>query len=97
MDRYGISTRGDFEPLVTEKVFYRVQAILDGRLEMTARWSKGRSNYYAYYHCRPGCRAAANIAKTKLEEMFVNELTRLQPTTGFMRLVKDRVLTHGEK
>jgi hypothetical protein len=115
---YGISTRGDFEPLVTEKVFYRVQAILDGRLEMTAprqrsdpdfplrsyvrcescgkpltaSWSKGRSNYYAYYHCRPGCRAAANIAKTKLEEMFVDELTRLQPTAGFMRLVKDRVL-----
>jgi hypothetical protein len=28
---YGISTRGDFEPLVSEKVFYRVQAILDGR------------------------------------------------------------------
>jgi len=115
---YGISTRGDFEPLVTEKVFYRVQAILDGRLEMTAprqrsdpdfplrgyvrcescgkpltaSWSKGRSDYYAYYHCRPGCRAAANIAKTKLEEMFVDELTRLQPTAGFMRLVKDRVL-----
>ncbi len=114
---YGISTRGDFEPLVTEKVFYRVQAILDGRLEMTAprqrsdpdfplrgyvrcescgrpltaSWSKGRSDYYAYYHCRPGCRAS-NIAKTKLEEMFVDELTRLQPTAGFMRLVKDRVL-----
>jgi site-specific DNA recombinase len=115
---YGISTRGDFEPLVSEKAFYRLQAILDGRLEMTAprrrsdpdfplrgyvrcescgkpltaRWSKGRSNYYAYYHCRPGCRVAANIAKTKLEELFVDELTRLQPTAGFMRLVKDRVL-----
>jgi site-specific DNA recombinase len=115
---YGISTRGDFDPLVTEKVFYRVQAILDGRLEMTAprqrsdpdfplrgyvrcescgkpltaSWSKGRSDYYAYYHCRPGCRAASNIAKTKLEELFVDELTRLQPTAGFMRLVKDRVL-----
>jgi len=73
---YGVSTRGDFEPLVSEKVFYRVQAILDGRLEMTAprqrndpdfplrgyvrcekcgkpltaSWSKGRSEYYAYYH-----------------------------------------------
>jgi site-specific DNA recombinase len=112
--------RGDFEPLVTKKVFYRVQAILDGRLEMTAprqrsdpdfplrgyvrcescgkpltaSWSKGRSNYYAYYHCRPGCRTAMKIAKTKLEELFVDELTRLQPTAGFMRLVKDRV-PHG--
>jgi hypothetical protein len=30
------ATRGDFEPLVSEKVFYRVQAILDGRFEITA-------------------------------------------------------------
>ena len=29
------STRGDFEPLVTERVFFRVQAILDGRYEVT--------------------------------------------------------------
>ena len=114
---YGVSTRGDFEPLVSEKVFYRVQAILDGRIEitgprqrndpdfplrgyvhceacgkpLTASWSKGRSDYYAYYHCRGRCRAA-NISKTKLERLFVDELTRLQPTSGFMRLVKDRVL-----
>jgi len=33
-----------------------------------------------------------NISKTKLEDLFVDELTRLQPTPGFMRLVKDRVL-----
>ena len=114
---YGVSTRGDFEPLLSEKVFYRVQAILDGRFEitaprrrndtdfplrgyvrcetcgkpLTASWSKGRSDYYAHYHCRGRCRAA-NISKAKLEEMFVDELTRLQPTVGFMRLVKDRVL-----
>jgi site-specific DNA recombinase len=114
---FNISTRGDFEPLVTERIFFRVQAILDGRYEvtaprqrtdsdfplrgyvrcescgkpLTASWSKGRSDYYAYYHCRGRCRAV-NISKTKLEELFVNELTRLQPTPGFMRLVKDRVL-----
>jgi len=95
-----------------------VQAILEGRLEMTAprqrsdpdfplrgyvrcescgrpltaSWSKGRSNYYAYYHCRPKCRQPLNIAKAELGEMFVDELTKLQPTPGFMRLVKDRVL-----
>jgi site-specific DNA recombinase len=115
---YGVSTRGDFEPLVGEKVFYRVQAILDGRLEvtsprqrndpdfplrgyvrcdacskpLTASWSKGRSDYYAYYHCRGRCRSAVNISKAKLEELLVDELARLQPTPGFMRLVKDRVL-----
>jgi len=33
---FGISRRGDFEPLVTERVFFRVQAILDGRYEVTA-------------------------------------------------------------
>src|SRR5439155_17120239 len=32
---FGISTRGDFEPLITERIFFRVQAILDGRLEIT--------------------------------------------------------------
>ena len=31
---FGISTRGDFEPLVSEKIFFRV-SILDGRLEIT--------------------------------------------------------------
>jgi site-specific DNA recombinase len=115
---YNVSTRGDFEPLVSERVFFRVQAILDGRYEvtsprqrndpdfplrgyvrcetcgrtLTASWSKGRSDYYAYYHCRGRCRAV-NISKTRLEQLFVDELARLQPTAGFMRLVKDRVLT----
>ena len=114
---FGVSARGDFEPLVTERIFFRVQAILDGRYEMTAprqrhdpdfplrgyvrceacgkpltaSWSKGRSDYYAYYHCRGRCRAV-NINKAKLEELFVDELARLQPTAGFMRLVKDRVV-----
>jgi site-specific DNA recombinase len=115
---FGVSTRGDFDPLVTEGIFFRVQAILDGRYEMTAprqrhdpdfplrgyvrcetcgkpltaSWSKGRNDYYAYCHCRGRCRGAVNIGKTKLEGLFVDELTRLQPTAGFMRLVKDRVL-----
>jgi len=114
---YNVSTRGDFEPLVTERVFFRVQAILDGRYEvtsprqrndpdfplrgyvrcqtcrrpLTASWSKGRSDYYAYYHCRGRCRTV-NISKARLEELFVGELARLQPTPGFMRLVKERVL-----
>ena len=29
---YGVSTRGDFEPLIDEPTFYRVQAVLDGRV-----------------------------------------------------------------
>ena len=29
---YGVSTRGDFEPLIDEATFYRAQAVLDGRV-----------------------------------------------------------------
>ena len=29
---YGVSTQGDFEPLIDEATFYRAQAVLDGRV-----------------------------------------------------------------
>jgi hypothetical protein len=32
---FNVSKRGDFEPLITERIFFRVQAILDGRYEVT--------------------------------------------------------------
>ena len=54
---------------------------------LTGSWSKGRSDYYAYAHCRPGCRGA-NVTKAKLETLFTDELARLQPTPGYMRLLK---------
>jgi hypothetical protein len=115
---YGVrSKRGDFEPLISEDLFYRVQAILAGRVPITAprkranpdfplrgfvrcescgcgstgSWSKGRNEYYAYYHCRPGCRAV-NVSKAKLEGLFADELALLQPTPGYMRLPKESVL-----
>ena len=114
---YGVSARGDFEPLIDKATFYRVQAVLDGRVvvagprprnhpdfplrgfvrcetcgrPLTGSWSKGRNGYYAYYHCQPQCRAV-NVSKTKLEGLFAEELGLLQPTPGYMRLVKDRVL-----
>jgi hypothetical protein len=31
-EKGGVSTRGDFEPLIDEATFYRVQAVLDGRV-----------------------------------------------------------------
>jgi site-specific DNA recombinase len=58
---------------------------------LTGSWSKGRREYYAYYHCRPGCRAV-NVTKAKLEGLFADELARLQPTPGYMRLLKEQVL-----
>ena len=115
---YGVRwKRGDFEPLITEEVFYRVQAVLAGRIQPTAprqrnrpefplrgfihcsicgrglsgSWSKGRHERYAYYHCRPKCRAV-NVTKARLEGLFVDELERLQPTPGYMRLLKESVL-----
>jgi hypothetical protein len=59
--------------------------------ELTASWSKGRNARYAYYHCWRQCRAV-NITKAKLEGLFVDELKQLQPTPGYMRLVKELVL-----
>ena len=109
--------RGDFEPLISDEIFYKAQAVLAGRVPVTAplqrsrpdfplrgfvrcaacdrgltgSWSKGRSDYYAYYHCRPGCRGVT-VTKAKLEGLFVDELARLQPTPGYMRLLKESVL-----
>ena len=39
----GSRRRGDFEPLITERIFFRVQAILDGRYEVTAPEAAQRS------------------------------------------------------
>jgi hypothetical protein len=115
---YGVrAKRGDFEPLISEDLFYRVQSVLSGRVPSTApqerahpdfplrafvrcescgrgltgSWSKGRSEYYAYYHCRPGCRAV-NVTKATLEGLFADELALLQPSAGYMRLLKESVL-----
>ena len=114
---YGVSGRGDFEPLVDDATFYRAQAVLDGRVvvsgprqrnhpdfplrgfvrcdvcgrPLTGSWSKGRSGHYAYYHCQRQCRAV-NVGKATLEGAFADELALLQPSPGYMRLVKDRIL-----
>ena len=115
---YGVrAKRGDFEPLISEDLFHRAQAVLCGRVPsttpqqrahpdfplrafvrcescgrgLTGSWSKGRSEYYAYYHCRPGCRAV-NVTKAKLEGLFADELALLQPSPGYMRLLKESVL-----
>ena len=51
----------------------------------------GRLKHYAYYHCQRQCRAV-NVSKAALEGAFVDEFALLQPTSGYMRLVKDRIL-----
>lgn len=57
----------------------------------TGSWSKGRSDYYAYYPGRPGCRDV-NVTKTKLETAFTEELARLQPSAVYMRALKEEIL-----
>jgi hypothetical protein len=71
---------GDFEAL---SGFVRCESCGRG---LTGSWSKGRCEYYAYYHCRPGCRAV-NVSKATLEGLFADELVLLQPTPGCMRLL----------
>jgi site-specific DNA recombinase len=34
--QYGVSTRGNFEPLVSEQTFYRAQAVAEGRVQRSA-------------------------------------------------------------
>lgn len=58
---------------------------------LTGSWSKGRNGHYVYYHCQRQCRAV-NVSKAELEGAFADELALLQPTAGYMRLVKDRIL-----
>jgi hypothetical protein len=67
-----------------------VSCVTCGR-RLTGSWSKGRSSYYAYYHCRPGC-SAVHLTKARLESLFTDELARLQPSPGYMRLLKESVL-----
>jgi DNA invertase Pin-like site-specific DNA recombinase len=63
---------------------------------LTGSWSKGRNGHYAYYHCQRQCRAV-NVSKAALEGAFTDELAFLQPTPGYMRLVKDRILNVWEQ
>jgi hypothetical protein len=58
---------------------------------LTGSWSKGRNGHDAYYRCQRQCRAV-NVSKAELEGAFADELALLQPTAGYMRLVKDRIL-----
>jgi len=52
---FGVSTRGDFEPLVTERIFFRVQAILDGRCEVAASRQRNDPDFplRGYVRARP--------------------------------------------
>jgi hypothetical protein len=69
----------------------RIRALRDVRSPAHRSWSKGRNGHYAYYLCQRQ-RRAVNVSKAELEGAFADELAMLQPTAGYMRLVKDRIL-----
>jgi site-specific DNA recombinase len=45
LPEFGVSRRGDFEPLVSEETFRRVQAILQGRVQVTGPRQRSRSDF----------------------------------------------------
>jgi hypothetical protein len=58
---------------------------------LIAMLTKGTVYDPAYYHCQKQCRAV-NVSKAALEGAFADELALLQPSAGYMRLVKGRIL-----
>jgi hypothetical protein len=54
---YGVSTRGDFEPIVDEATFYRAQAVLDGRVVVSGPRQRNRRDLPRAASC--GARRAA--------------------------------------
>jgi site-specific DNA recombinase len=42
---FGVSRRGDFDPLVTEETFYRVQAVIEGRVQTTVPHKRSRPDF----------------------------------------------------
>lgn len=66
---------------------------LCGKL-LTACWSQGRTQRYAYYRCT-AC-AGVNISKTDVEQDFVSLLNRLQPSAKRIEELKARLMKSWE-
>ena len=65
-----------------------------GRCEypITASWSKGRTQRYAYYHCQnKGCRRV-RARREDMERKFVTFLAALQPKSEYLRLLGEIVI-----
>ena len=61
---------------------------------LTASWSKGRSNRYAYYRCNNWLCELRNksIPKGMIENKFASTLLDLQPSASILNLVKAKLL-----
>lgn len=55
---------------------------------LSGSWSRGRSGYYAYYHCQDGC---TRVRKEQAVREFIDLVARLQPKPEYMRLFNEAV------
>jgi site-specific DNA recombinase len=53
---------------------------------LTASWSKGRKERYAYYRCQNRSCKAVNVRREVLEHLFIDFLAQLQPKPEYLRL-----------
>jgi site-specific DNA recombinase len=115
---WGIRQPSNAPALVGQKIFDRVQALLNGRRTtvaprmrnhldfplrhfarcgrcdrpLTASWSKGRTERYAYYRCQNRSCKAVNVRREVLERLFVDFLTQLQPKPEYLRLFGEIII-----
>ncbi len=53
---------------------------------LTASWSKGRTDRYAYYRCQNRSCKAVNVRREVMERLFADFLAQLQPRPEYLRL-----------
>ena len=53
---------------------------------LTASWSKGRTQRYAYYRCHNRSCRAVNVRREEMEQLFVDFLQGLEPKPEYLRL-----------
>jgi site-specific DNA recombinase len=102
--------QGQHEAIITEKLYYEVQDVLDGKKrtpnvkitsldhlplrnylncpkcgrQLTGSASRGRNQYFYYYHCIPACRTRFNAEKAN--DIFAKELRKFLPRQGMAEI-----------
>lgn len=114
--KYDQEVQGQHVPMITEELYYQVQAILDGRnvniskplakknrdnpdfplrrivkcscgQSLTAGWSKGKKQRYAYYFCQKWCKESHSIPADEIERETAKLLNNIAPTQKALELI----------
>jgi site-specific DNA recombinase len=64
---------------------------------LTASWSKGRKNRYAYYRCQNRDCKAVHVPRGEFERLFVDYLRQLRPKPQYLRLFGEIVVDVWEQ